>query len=91
MMKRGSLAGFASKKDPAPTPATAEPAEVAVPSASTAPVPTADKRRGQTLRLSVEAWRQLKRLAVEQDKPAHDLLVEAVNALFSKHNLPPIA
>ncbi len=82
--KRGSLAGFAARKEP-PTPTapppTAEPPEGA----------TLDKRRGQTLRLSVEAWRQLKRLAVDHDKPAHDLLVQAVNDLFRKNGLPPIA
>lgn len=89
MTKRGSLAGFAAKKDPQPAMGTPATASHAVADADAAAAP--DKRRGQTLRLSVEAWRQLKRLAVDQDKPAHDLLVEAVNSLFSKHGLPPIA
>ena len=88
MMKRASLAGFAAKKEPPASVAAAEPTSTdAAPAAAAAP----DRRRGQTLRLSIEAWRQLKRLAVEQDKPAHDLLVQAVNALFVKHDLPPIA
>ena len=90
MVKRGSLAGFASRKEAASPAAAVEPSPTSeVPVVRDAPVP--DRRRGQTLRLSVEAWRQLKRLAVEEDKPAHDLLVEAVNALFVRHNLPPIA
>ncbi len=87
MMKRASLAGFAAKKEP-PV-AAVEPASTDAVTAADAVAP--DRRRGQTLRLSTEAWRQLKRLAVEQDKPAHDLLVQAVNALFVKHGLPPIA
>ena len=89
MMKRASLAGFAAKKEP---PASVVLADVAPAAAAPAKeVVAPDRRRGQTLRLSTEAWRQLKRLAVEEDKPAHDLLVQAVNALFVKHGLPPIA
>ena len=90
MVKRGSLAGFASRKEPASPAAVAE-ALATSEAPITGHAPSPDRRRGQTLRLSIEAWRQLKRLAVEEDKPAHDLLVEAVNALFTKHNLPPIA
>ena len=84
--KRGSLAGFASQKaapsrspaDQAPTQRTRQPAPP-------------EKRRGQTLRLSPAAWRQLKFLAVERDRPAHDLLIEAVSDLFQKYGKPPIA
>ena len=89
MMKRASLAGFAAKKEPPAPIAAADTVPVMAVPADDAVAP--DRRRGQTLRLSTEAWRQLKRLAVEQDKPAHDLLVQAVNALFVKHGLPPIA
>ena len=90
MMKRASLAGFAAKKDPPASVTATEPTSTdAAPAADAAAAP--ERRRGQTLRLSTEAWRQLKRLAVEEDKPAHDLLVQAVNALFLKHGLPPIA
>ncbi len=89
MTKRASLAGFAAKKDPPTAAAAAEPTSTDMTHAADPAGP--DRRRGQTLRLSTEAWRQLKRLAVEEDKPAHDLLVQAVNALFVKHGLPPIA
>ncbi len=89
MMKRASLAGFAAKKDPPAPVAAVDPASTDAAPAIDGAAP--DRRRGQTLRLSTEAWRQLKRLAVEEDKPAHDLLVQAVNALFMKHGLPPIA
>jgi hypothetical protein len=61
--------------------------------ATPAEAPEADdgKRRGQTLRLTPAAWRQLKYMAIDTGKPAHELLVEAVNDLFRKHGKPPIA
>ena len=48
-------------------------------------------RRGQTLRLEPEAWRQLKMLAIEEGRTSHDLLIEAVNLLFDRYNRPTIA
>jgi hypothetical protein len=48
-------------------------------------------RRGQTLRLEPEAWKQLKMLAVTEGKTSHDLLIEAVNLLFHHYNRPTIA
>jgi hypothetical protein len=74
--KRASLSSFTTEK-----PGTAPPAE-------TAPE---EGKRGQTLRLSPEAWRQLKLLALERTTTSHALLIEAVNALFQKHGKPPIA
>jgi hypothetical protein len=58
-----------------------------------APVPANgdDTRRGQTLRLRPAAWAQLKILAVEQGKPSHELLIEAVNLLFDRYGKPTIA
>ncbi|MGE4048412.1 MAG: ribbon-helix-helix domain-containing protein [Acetobacteraceae bacterium] len=60
-----------------------------------APTPAADavreKPRGQTLRLGISAWQQLKMLAVERQTTSHSLLIEAVNDLFRKHGRPPIA
>jgi hypothetical protein len=52
---------------------------------------TKGKPRGQTLRLTPEAWRQLKILAAERALPSHTLLIEALNDLFQKYNKPPIA
>ncbi len=52
---------------------------------------TARIRRGQTLRLEPEAWRQLKLLAIDEGKTSHDMLVEAVNLLFDHYNRPTIA
>lgn len=69
-----------------------------------APEPQADKipqgedragtranTKGQTLRLNEDAWAQLKYMAIDQRKPAHSLLVEAVNELFKKYGKDPIA
>ena len=50
-----------------------------------------DAGRGQTLRLKPAAWSQLKILAIEQGKPSHDLLIEAVNLLFDQYGKPTIA
>ena len=44
-------------------------------------------RRGQTLRLEPEAWRQLKMLAIEQGTTSHDRLIQ----LFDHYNRPTIA
>ena len=55
------------------------------------PVERVSSIKGQTLRLNVEAWRQLKILAVERAMPAHALLVEAVNDLFRKYGKTPVA
>lgn len=50
-----------------------------------------EKRIGQTLRLLKGAHKQLKQLALDLDKPMHDVLIEAVNDLFIKYGKPPIA
>ncbi|MDA2930005.1 hypothetical protein MYX84_08685 [Acidobacteria bacterium AH-259-O06] len=79
MSKRGSLAAFTTTKSGASESNRS-------PTASSPEKHTEkEKRRGQTLRLSQTAWRQLKFMAVEQERPAHDLLIEAVNDLFEKY------
>lgn len=49
-----------------------------------------DARRGQTLRLDVESWKALKKLAVEEETTSHSLVLEALNMLFRDRGLPPI-
>lgn len=49
-----------------------------------------DGRRGQTLRLDPDAWKQLKKLAVDEETTSHALLIEALNLLFKDRGLPPI-
>ncbi len=90
MAKRASLTDFAAKK---PQPAEKSP-EVSVSAAILAAAAEGGKvegRRGQTLRLTPAAWRQLKQLALDRETRAHDLLLEAVNELFRKYGKPPIA
>lgn len=88
--KRASLIDFAAKK---PQPAEESP-EASMPAPALANVAEgvkAEDRRGQTLRLTPAAWRQLKQLALDRETRAHDLLLEAVNELFRKYGRPPIA
>jgi hypothetical protein len=53
-------------------------------------IKTQDKK-GMTLRLSPDAWKQLKIMAVDEGCVAHDLLIEALNDLFVKKGKKPIA
>lgn len=79
--KRGHLSDFTSVKP-----------DAAPPDKPAATPPARQKRRkGQTLRLSSSAWRQLKLLALERESSAHALLIEAVNDLFRKYGKKPIA
>jgi hypothetical protein len=75
-----TLTDLAAKRG-SPTPARAQAAQTKDPRG----------RRGQTLRLEPEAWRQLKMLAIAEGKTSHDLLIEAVNLLFDHYNRPTIA
>lgn len=49
-----------------------------------------DQRRGQTLRLDLDSWKALKKLAVDEETTSHALLIEALNMLFRDRGLPPI-
>jgi hypothetical protein len=48
------------------------------------PDPSAEKRKGLTLRLNRAAWRQLRQLAFDDERPAHELIIEALNDYFEK-------
>jgi DNA-binding MarR family transcriptional regulator len=50
-----------------------------------------DDRRRVTLRLTEDAWKQLKIMSIEEGCVAHKLLIEAVNDLFVKRRKKPIA
>jgi hypothetical protein len=50
-----------------------------------------DNRKGQTLRLSTAAWRQLKLIAMDENTSVHQILVDAVDEAFRKRGKPPIA
>ena len=42
-------------------------------------------------KLNIDAWRLLKRLSADLDKPVGQLQCDAINLLFAKHGLPQIA
>lgn len=71
--QRGKLASFAATKT-SETPAT--------------PAPAADlgARRGMTLRLDPATWRRLKLAAINQGRPAHDIVTEALVAALDRHD-----
>lgn len=56
--------------------------------------PVTPSREGKVVmqaHFSKEAHNQMRILAIETDKNIQELLVDAVNALFTMHNKPPIA
>lgn len=77
MAKRGKLSDFKAT-EPAPT--TVRPS-------STPGVPAvSDKVRTKsvTIRLNVDAWRMLKLLALDDERTAHALMIEAFNDYLEK-------
>jgi hypothetical protein len=88
MAKRATLTDFTTPKPQAATLGAPEaPAEPTTARAAK----TDPRRKGLTLRLSEPAWKQLKILAVQEGRHAHDLIIDGVNAVFEKHGKPPIA
>ena len=53
--------------------------------------PSRRGRKAVTIYLDAAAHRQLRLLAVEQDRSGQDLVVEAINDLFGKHGKARIA
>jgi hypothetical protein len=49
------------------------------------------RRKGLTLRLNPAAWRQLRQLALDDERAAHDLLIDALNDLFEKRGKERLA
>lgn len=61
---------------------------------ATARYPKASTREGKrvvTAYLDPEAFRQLKRIAADEDAQQQDLLIEGINAVFEKRGLSRIA
>ena len=50
-----------------------------------------DGTKAMTLRLNKVAWRQLRDLALDDERPAHSVLVDALNAYFETRGKPPVA
>ena len=74
--QRGKLASFAATKG------------VETPAARPLPVAHATKAggwRGMTLRLDPTTWRRLKLATIDQGRPAHDIVTEALVAALDRH------
>ena len=66
----------------------------ALPEAMSGKYPKASTREGKrvvTAYVSPEAFRQLKRIAADEDMQQQDLLLEGINAVFEKRGLSRIA
>lgn len=103
MTKRPSLfspkaATAAREAETAAAPAAAIPepeaGEVRPEAPPPARYPKASTREGKrvvTAYISPEAFRQLKRIAADEDRQQQDLLLEGINAVFEKRGLSRIA
>ena len=80
--KKMTLDSLVATKPTPTAPSTSEPRPTAKAS---------EPRRGQTLRLNIPAWKQLKRLAIDEETTCSALALEAVNMLFASRKLPPVA
>lgn len=86
MTKRPSLADRAPKKATAPQ-------EAPAPRQSEQTGPTRERREYKSVLAKVDnaTHAQLRHMAIDQDKPVGDLLVEALNLLFARYDQPQIA
>ena len=72
-----------------PAPPDSPPAPEAKPAAQRPP--SREGKRALTVYLRPEAWKQLRMLAVNLERPTQALGEEALNLLFEKHRLNRIA
>lgn len=96
MTKRPSLFS-ARPSEPEPVSDTAQSQTPPMPQSEAAPAvryPKASTREGKrvvTAYVSPEAFRQLKRIAADEDAQVQDLLTEGLNAVFAARGLSRIA
>jgi len=76
--------------EPSPQP-IAGPPEALQPAAKPTRTSVPNGAKSLTFYPSKDAWLQLRMLSGRLDRPAQDLLLDALDALFREHNLPPIA
>lgn len=55
------------------------------------PAEAVEAGKGTTVHLTKHAARELKKLAADRDTTVHALMIEGVNLVFQKYDLPPIA
>lgn len=85
MTKRPSLFGTGS------TPASADPVVEAESKTAAPRPPSREGKRVLSIYLKPEAWKQLRMLSVNLERPSQSLGEEALNLLFEKHRLNRIA
>src|SRR5689334_11472068 len=49
------------------------------------------RRKGVLVRISPEAWKALKLIALDREITLQDLMTEAINDVLAKHSKPPVA
>ena len=85
MTKRPSLFGTAS------APASPDPMVEAEPKPAAPRPPSREGKRVLSIYLKPEAWKQLRMLSVNLERPSQSLGEEALNLLFERHRLNRIA
>jgi hypothetical protein len=101
-MKRTSMAqalsqaaGHAFSRPPQPAKSTLDELQVAAaprrPAPSSNVPPSRVGKKPVTAFFDPEVSRQIKKIGLDRDKTMQDLLQEALNDLFRKYDLPPIA
>lgn len=73
---------------PMPTPEVvpeADPREATQGTRSSTRAPSREGKKGVTFYLPPAAWKQLKMLSVQRDRPVQDLMLDAVDLLFAQH------
>ena len=50
-----------------------------------------DGRKGILVRARPEAWKELKRVAIDEERTLQDVMTEAINDVLRKYGKPPIA
>jgi DNA-binding protein YbaB len=50
-----------------------------------------DGRKGILVRATPEAWKELKRVAIDEERTLQDVMTEAINDVLKKYGKPPVA
>ncbi len=91
MAKRSSLVNLADRIAGKPGAASEAPARAEEAPRRQRADTQPDGRKGVLVRLPPAAWKQLRRLAVEDESTLQDEVTRALNEYFQSRDLPPIA
>jgi DNA-binding protein YbaB len=50
-----------------------------------------DGRKGILVRATPAAWKELKRVAIDEERTLQDVMTEAINDVLKKYGKPPVA